>query len=57
MTLYERNEEAGRGHEGAPAGTPLVGVGTPVPLRLGRARMGDVLRRRAAEQKAADAAG
>ncbi|MFD3722739.1 hypothetical protein [Streptomyces sp. NPDC058674] len=49
VTLYERNQKAGRRHEGAPPGTPLVGVGIPEPLRLWRTRVEDVLRRRAAE--------
>ncbi|MEV7559209.1 hypothetical protein [Streptomyces sp. NPDC089795] len=57
VTLYERNQKAGRGHEGAPAGTPLTGIGMPEPLRLWRARVEDVLRRRAAEQTAAGTAG
>lgn len=57
VSLYERNQKAGRGHEGAPAGTPLVGVGLPEPLGLWRARVEGVLRRRAAEQTGSGAAG
>ncbi|MGI5451190.1 hypothetical protein ACQEVM_36555 [Streptomyces sp. CA-243310] len=57
VTLYERNQEAGRGHEGAPDGTPLVGVGVPEPLRLWRTRVEGVLRRRAAEQTGTGEAG
>ncbi|MER7761857.1 hypothetical protein [Streptomyces sp. NPDC097619] len=56
VTLYERNQEAGRGHEGAPAGTPLVGDGMPEPLALWRARVEATLRRRATE-RTADATG
>ncbi|MFD9378476.1 hypothetical protein ACFWBH_23495 [Streptomyces sp. NPDC059999] len=57
VTLYERNQKTGRGHEEAPPGTPLVGIGMPEPLRLWRARVEDVLRRRAAAQTAVGAAG
>ncbi|MFD8789757.1 hypothetical protein [Streptomyces vinaceus] len=50
VTLYEKNQEEGRGHEGAPAGTPLVGVSPPEPLRLWRARVEGALRHRAADR-------
>ncbi|MFF0000849.1 hypothetical protein [Streptomyces avermitilis] len=52
VTLYEKNQKAGRRHEGVwpPFGTPLVGVSVPEPLRLWRERIEGELRRRAAEQ-------
>ncbi|MEU9304970.1 hypothetical protein [Streptomyces sp. NPDC048269] len=50
VTLYEKNQKAGRGHEGAPLGTPLVGVSVPEPLRLWRDRIEGELQRRAREQ-------
>ncbi|WP_406400549.1 hypothetical protein OH805_16195 [Streptomyces sp. NBC_00879] len=52
VTLYEKNQAAGRGHEGVwpPLGTPLEGVSVPEPLSLWRERIEGELRRRATEQ-------
>ena len=49
VTLYEKNQAAGRGHAGAPYGTPLVGVHEPDPVRLWRERIEGELRRRSGE--------
>lgn len=50
VTLYQKNQAAGRGHAGAPYGTPLTGVDEPEPLRLWRERVEGELRRRATQQ-------